>query len=367
MKLDYLYGSRGEDFRFYQLPALLLEAEEYKGLSAQAKILYSVLLSKVALSRKNGWIEEDTDRIYIICQQGEMMKLLGCSKPTVIKALRELTDIGLMEKKRRGQGRPDIICVKDFTSRPLLGSDTAREEMTVIYNLDDLVSEGEEASSSKVNDACDHKPNSFISRSKDSLPQEVKNVYFKKLNSFTSRSKEPLPQEVKDFDPRYIDMNYINNNYTDRDISYPSIYHNSMPEDIPGNIVAAEADGDSGKRDFHAVRETVRSRIDYPALIHDRQIDKDLIDSLVELIAGVLLSGKESVKIAGEYIPLFRVQERFRQLSMQHIQYVLFCMKETSTAIRDIHAYLLTALYQAPETIAFYYQQRVNNDLLDTS
>lgn len=57
MKLDYLYGSRGEDFRFYQLPALLLEAEKYKSLSAQAKILYSVLLSKVSLSRKNGWIE----------------------------------------------------------------------------------------------------------------------------------------------------------------------------------------------------------------------------------------------------------------------------------------------------------------------
>ena len=116
MKLDYLYGSRGEDFRFYQLPALLLEAEEYKSLSAQAKILYSVLLSKVSLSRKNGWIEGDTDRIYIICHQEEMMRLLGCSRPTAGKALHELDAIGLLEKKRRGLGRPDIIYVKDFSS-----------------------------------------------------------------------------------------------------------------------------------------------------------------------------------------------------------------------------------------------------------
>lgn len=140
-----------------------------------------------------------------------------------------------------------------------------------------------------------------------------------------------------------------------------------MAEDIPGNIMPADPDGAAGRGDYHAVREAVKSRIDYPALIHDRQMDKALIDCLVELIAGVLLSGKESVRISGEYIPLSMVQERFMRLSMGHIQYVLLCMKETLTAVRDIHAYLLTALYQAPETMAFYYQQRVNHDLQDTS
>lgn len=380
MKLDYLYGSRGEDFRFYQLPALLLEAEEYKGLSAQAKILYSILLSKVSLSRKNGWIEEDTDRIYIICHQEEMMRLLGCSRPTAGKALHELNDIGLLEKKRRGLGRPDIIYVKDFSSvscseDKVLENENVPEESNFMpeehlngKEMEDTRKPGKSASENKglllqKRDESDtQKSNPFTSRCKKSLHQEVKDFYIRKSNNFTSRSQESLHLDVKDFDTSYIDNSYIN-----RDISYQSIYPAIIPEDLPEDLVTAETDRDSDKGDFYAVREMVRSQIDYPVLIHDQQMDKLLIDSLVELIAEVLLSEKESARIAGEYIPLFRVKERFRRLSMAHIQYVLLCMRNTSTAVGNIYAYLLTALYQAPETMAFYYQQRVNHDLLDTS
>lgn len=417
MKLDYLYGSRGEDFRFYQLPALILEAGEYKSLSAQAKILYSVLLSKVSLSRKNGWIEEATDRIYIICHQEEMMKLLGCSRPTAGKALHELEAIGLLEKKRRGLGRPDIIYVKDFSS--IIGAedkkmengnapaDTGKagnisfrckkslhqeEKESGIQNMDNSVPEGKEpvhqegqcgsirnpeepapgnkGFSHQEREETDNKksnPSASTSRSKESLHPDVKDFYIKKSNIFTSRSKDSLHLDVKDFDTRYIDYSYIYKNYIDRNISYPSIYHGIMPGNMPEDIVTAETDTDYGIGELCAVREMVRSRIDYPVLIHDRQMDKALIDSLVELITGVLLSEKGSVRISGEYIPLSRVKERFRKITMSHIQYVLLCMKETSTAIGNIHAYLLTALYQAPETMAFYYQQRINHDLPDTS
>ena len=65
MRLDYFYNTEGEHFRFYQIPALLLEEEEYRGISDTAKILYGVLLSRLALSRKNSWIEKDTGRLYI--------------------------------------------------------------------------------------------------------------------------------------------------------------------------------------------------------------------------------------------------------------------------------------------------------------
>ena len=54
MRLDYFYNTEGENFRFYQIPALLLEEEEYRGISDTAKILYGVLLSRLALSRKKG-------------------------------------------------------------------------------------------------------------------------------------------------------------------------------------------------------------------------------------------------------------------------------------------------------------------------
>lgn len=59
VNLDYFYGSEGEQYRFYQIPAVLLEDDEYKKISDTAKILYGILLSRLAMSKKNNWIEED--------------------------------------------------------------------------------------------------------------------------------------------------------------------------------------------------------------------------------------------------------------------------------------------------------------------
>ena len=56
VNLDYFYGSEGEQYRFYQIPAILLEDEEYKKISDTAKLLYGILLSRLALSKKNNWI-----------------------------------------------------------------------------------------------------------------------------------------------------------------------------------------------------------------------------------------------------------------------------------------------------------------------
>ena len=82
MRLDYFYNTEGENFRFYQIPALLLEEEEYRGISDTAKILYGVLLSRLALSRKNSWIEKDTGRLYITYNLKQLVEKLGRSDRT---------------------------------------------------------------------------------------------------------------------------------------------------------------------------------------------------------------------------------------------------------------------------------------------
>ena len=102
MRLDYFYNTEGENFRFYQIPALLLEEEEYRGISDTAKILYGVLLSRLALSRKNSWIEKDTGRLYITYNLKQLVEKLGRSDRTISKAtaFRSWTD--REEKKRPG-------------------------------------------------------------------------------------------------------------------------------------------------------------------------------------------------------------------------------------------------------------------------
>ena len=120
LKFDYYYGVEAEQFSFYRVPRLLIKDERFKGLSSDAKLLYGLMLDRMSLSMKNGWLD-DENRAYIIYSVENIMEDLGCSKPTCIKVIRELdTDngIGLIEKKRRGLGKPDIIFVKNFASVP---------------------------------------------------------------------------------------------------------------------------------------------------------------------------------------------------------------------------------------------------------
>ena len=63
MTLDYFYGNQAEQFSFYRIPKVLFTDERYKGISAEAKILYGILLDRISLSQKNGWLDE-ANRVY---------------------------------------------------------------------------------------------------------------------------------------------------------------------------------------------------------------------------------------------------------------------------------------------------------------
>ncbi len=85
-----------------------------KTSSADAKILYGFLLDRVSVSLKNGWKDEQ-NRVFIICTIEEIMEKLGCGNKKAIQLLSELEEkIGLIEKKRQGQGKPNLIYVKNF-------------------------------------------------------------------------------------------------------------------------------------------------------------------------------------------------------------------------------------------------------------
>lgn len=117
VNLDYFYGSEGEQYRFYQIPAVLLEDDEYKKISDTAKILYGILLSRLAMSKKNNWIEEDTNRVYILYNRNDIAKKMGRSPNTISNAMNQLLEVGLIKRKRQGQGKADMLYVMNFSSR----------------------------------------------------------------------------------------------------------------------------------------------------------------------------------------------------------------------------------------------------------
>ena len=101
---NYYYGSQADQFSFIRIPKIMLIDNTFSDLSLQAKVLYGVLLDRMSLSRKNGWLDAE-NRVFIIYQIGEIQKDLGFSKKKSIDLLAELEKFGLLEKRKTCQFR----------------------------------------------------------------------------------------------------------------------------------------------------------------------------------------------------------------------------------------------------------------------
>ena len=104
LNLDYYYGNEAEQYSFYRVPKTLLTDPRYKSVSIKAKVLYGLLLDRMGLSVRNGWMDRDR-RIYIYFTQEDAMTLMNCGKDQATKLFRELDQggIGLIELKQQGQ------------------------------------------------------------------------------------------------------------------------------------------------------------------------------------------------------------------------------------------------------------------------
>ena len=116
MTFNYFYGTEADQFSFYRIPKALFTDSYFKDLSSDAKILYGLMLDRMSLSIKNQWFD-DKNRAYIYFSIEDIMELLNCGRNKAIKSMRELDDetgIGLIEKRRQGFGKVNVIYVKTF-------------------------------------------------------------------------------------------------------------------------------------------------------------------------------------------------------------------------------------------------------------
>ena len=115
MMLDYFYGQSGELFSYFRIPKALFQDSRFRQLSTDARTLYGILLDRMSLSAKNGWLDEQ-GRVYIIYTVREVQESLCCAERKAVKLFRELEQADLIERKRRGLGRPSLIFVKNFST-----------------------------------------------------------------------------------------------------------------------------------------------------------------------------------------------------------------------------------------------------------
>lgn len=342
MKFDYYYGIESDQFSFFRVPRLLMKDERFKKLSSDAKLLYGLMLDRMSLSMKNGWFDEE-NRAYIYYTVDSIMDELGCAKATCVKIMAELDSkkgIGLIEKKKQGLGKPDIIYVKNFATL----DDNMRVRAEKDASNTDKFTEVQNLNLKKFNNQ--------TSGSSENESQEVQDLDLQKSNSHTSGSSLSEPQEVQMTDPIY-----NNNNYLDLIYNNP-IYQSPEPETASSNAGYDKMDNTT------AYMELIKENIDYEHhMKYDQWNEKAMYQELYDVICEVVCVSRKTIKIGGEEYPYELVKSKFLKLTSSHLEYVLGCMRNTTTKISNIKAYMVTALYNAPSTMNHYYQQEVQHDM----
>ena len=110
---NYFHGGEAEQFSFFRIPRTLIKDKRFHGLSTEAKLLYGLMLDRMGLSLRNGWLDEE-DRVFIFYTLQEVQDTLGCGHNKATRLLNELEQYGLIERVRQGQGKPAKIYVKNF-------------------------------------------------------------------------------------------------------------------------------------------------------------------------------------------------------------------------------------------------------------
>lgn len=367
IQFKYFRGMEAEQYSFYRVPKVLFTAECFKSLSCEAKVLYGLMLDRMSLSIKNRWFDEE-DRVYIIFTVEEIMDLLGCGRQKAIKNIAELDTekgIGLIEKKRLGLGKPNVIYVKNFMVKECPEPEAEEIQPENVCNTqkyENQTSRSMENGFLEVPESNFQKYENQTSGSMKTTLQEVPKADFRKCENHTSGGMEIKLQEVPKSNCNNTDIN--NTEYSETECSYTDLSETDISETeaIQSNPIQSAGAMVRDRKDvieeMNIYRELIRENIDYS--YHSGED----VDELVELMVEVMMMPDDStLRIAGVDKPVALVKNRFMKLNYSHIDYVLFSLHRNTTKVGNIKAYLLTTLYNAPLTMSNYYQAEVNHDM----
>ena len=168
LQLNYYYGNEAEQYTFYRIPKILFTDPLFKGVSVEAKVLYGLLLDRMGLSVKNNWLDGE-GRVYIIFTIADVMETLGCAEQKANKLLNELDcskGVGLIERVRRGLGKPNVIYVKNFICRANPGQPESQIKNCENHNSGDVKITTQEMRKSQTNNT-DLNKTDFSDRSEE--------------------------------------------------------------------------------------------------------------------------------------------------------------------------------------------------------
>lgn len=173
------------------------------------------------------------------------------------------------------------------------------------------------------------------------LPSLENPITDKKINS--PSLENPSTENPRQLNTKLLNTKYINQSYQDNNnININNTYRCDEMDSID-------------KIDRKEIKAELKKQLNYENLISRNEADKKQINSIINILADVMSSRSQSIRIGGENKPLEEVIQRFKQLTDKHIAYVLECLNKNADKPRNIRAYLLTSLFNAPSTMDCYY------------
>ncbi len=363
LMFDYFYGIEADRYTFYRIPKVLIKHPRFKSLSSDAKIAYGLMLDRMSLSIRNRWID-DHNRTFIIYTLEQIAFDLGCSQDKatrVLAALDSKQGIGLIERVRRGLGKPDIIYVKNFVAVSGMDEDEYIEEEMDTPEYENTVGEEDEKEAQNPYSSTDSakcgfkKPQNTDSEIRKVRIQETAEYGFRKPQNTDSGNRKIRIQESAECGSINNDIN--NTDFNDTEMSENDHINLSRggKVSLKEKLNRTDRQTDEDEPYIHIIQDNIEYNYH---MKHDTYSEKRLFTEIYELICDIVCVKRKTVRIEGEELPYEVVKSRFLKLKESHVLYVMERMKATSTKINNIKSYLRTALYNAPVTIDHYYQQQ---------
>ncbi len=316
---NYFNCEEIDKFTFYRMPKVLITDDYFKKLSCESKLLYGLLLDRAGLSKKSNWIDEK-NRLYVYFKNEEVMDMLNVGKNKAVAMFKELEEIGLIIRKKQGQGKPTRVYVMNFAD--------------VLEDVSDI-----QTSDEKI-------------------------------------KKEVLTPENQTSEKNYVEEEVLTpKNQTSRVLkmgSLPFIIENKTEKSKTNLSIYQEKDKKSevkqksdviDEMDFRGKVDEISEYLEIDRLCYNGDIFEEEIKEIVELIAWVMLTPQENIQISGVPTNVNLVRKRFDMLNSSHIEYVFECLHSTETKIKNRRNYLLTCLFKAPITMEGYYDNAVRHDM----
>ena len=340
MQFDYFYGSEAEQFTFYRIPKILITSQFFKKVSDSAKLLYGLMLDRMSLSIRNGWLDDD-NRAYIFFTTNDVMEQMCCGTEKATKMLAELDSekgIGLIERVKQGQGRPAIIYLKKF------------------YDLEDKDTTSQSSTSKNENQAFEESKNKTFENRKTRL-SKIESQEFRKSKNKTFENRKSRVSETESQDFRKSKCNYNNINYTDINYIYP-INQDSY------NIQNSDQTEERWIDRYTKTVDEIKKQIDYDYLIN--YAERDIVDEVVNIMAEVMTIPRPKYKIEGDFVEYDAVLNNLKKITAEQLEVCLLAYSRQRQRIRNPKAYWISVLYNIPLTSNIVLQNMVNSDMYET-